>query len=102
CIGADLYSRQLRQHGQSGAARRDQGMARGLCLSQDAVDRTGAGAITGTPPARPLLRVSALRKRYGAVTALDSLSFTLHAGEVLGLLGPNGAGKTTAMESLAG
>ncbi len=36
------------------------------------------------------------------MTALDALSITLHAGEVLGLLGPNGAGKTTAVESIAG
>lgn len=41
-------------------------------------------------------------KRYGAVTALDSLNLTIRRGEVLALLGPNGAGKTTAVNLLLG
>jgi ABC-2 type transport system ATP-binding protein len=42
-----------------------------------------------------------LVKRYGDVTALDSLDLEVPAGGVLGLLGPNGAGKTTAVRILA-
>lgn len=41
-----------------------------------------------------------LTKSYGAVRALDDVSFQVRKGEVLGFLGPNGAGKTTAMKIL--
>lgn len=43
-----------------------------------------------------------LSKRYGAVFAVDHVSFAIEAGEVVGFLGPNGAGKTTALRMLAG
>jgi ABC-2 type transport system ATP-binding protein len=42
-----------------------------------------------------------LTKRFGSLTAVDSLSFTVKEGEVFGLLGPNGAGKTTTVRMLA-
>ncbi|WP_415383210.1 ABC transporter ATP-binding protein [Halosimplex sp. TS25] len=43
-----------------------------------------------------------LTKRYGDVTALDSLSLSVPEGELFGLLGPNGSGKTTTIEILTG
>jgi len=43
-----------------------------------------------------------LGKRYGALAAVDAISFRVQPGEVLGFLGPNGAGKTTTMRMLAG
>ncbi len=46
------------------------------------------------------IEADGLIKRYGAVTALDGLSFTVPRGSVLALLGPNGAGKTTAVRVL--
>jgi len=46
--------------------------------------------------------VAGLVVRYGAVTAVDGVSFTAEAGQVLALLGPNGAGKTTTVETLEG
>jgi len=49
-----------------------------------------------------VLRVSHLSKRYGRVTALDDVSFSVRRGEVLGLIGPNGSGKTTLFECLGG
>jgi ABC-2 type transport system ATP-binding protein len=47
--------------------------------------------------AAPTIAIQNLTMRYGATTALDRVSFTVHQGEILGLLGPNGAGKTTLM-----
>ena len=49
-----------------------------------------------------LLRIAELTKRYGRLTALADVSFSVRPGEVLGLIGPNGAGKTTLFECLAG
>jgi ABC-2 type transport system ATP-binding protein len=45
-----------------------------------------------------ILRVENLCKRYGPVTAVDSISFAIYRGEVLGFLGPNGAGKSTTID----
>lgn len=50
----------------------------------------------------PLLEVEQVRKNYGKVVALDELSLSIVAGEVVGLLGPNGAGKTTLIEVVCG
>jgi len=49
-----------------------------------------------------LLELEGLRRAYGAVTALDDLSFDVPAGQVVGFLGPNGAGKTTTMRAVFG
>lgn len=48
------------------------------------------------------LRVAHLTKSYGGVAAVDSVSFDLRRGEVLGVIGPNGAGKTTLFNLLSG
>ena len=48
------------------------------------------------------IELHGLTKRFGAVTAVDDLSFELPAGTVTGLLGPNGAGKTTTLRMLLG
>ena len=49
-----------------------------------------------------VIRVTDLRKSYGATRAVDGVSFEVRRGEVFGLLGPNGAGKTTTVEILEG
>ena len=49
-----------------------------------------------------MIVVSDLIRRFGAVTAVDGLSFSVEPGEVLGFLGPNGAGKTTTMKLITG
>ncbi|HZD68952.1 MAG TPA: ATP-binding cassette domain-containing protein [Actinomycetes bacterium] len=51
---------------------------------------------------RSVLELDGLTRRFGAVTALDRLSFSVPSGEVVGFLGPNGAGKTTAMRAIFG
>jgi ABC-2 type transport system ATP-binding protein len=49
-----------------------------------------------------MIEISHLSKRYGALTAVDDISFNVEAGQVLGFLGPNGAGKSTTMKMVTG
>ncbi len=49
-----------------------------------------------------MIEVEQLSKRFGPVTAVDGLSFTVRPGHVTGFLGPNGAGKTTTMRVILG
>jgi ABC-2 type transport system ATP-binding protein len=49
-----------------------------------------------------VVSIRSLTKRYGELTAVDELSFSLEAGTVTGFLGPNGAGKTTTLRLLLG
>ena len=60
--------------------------------------------MTATAPERgaPVMRLEAVGKDFGAVTALRELSLDVHAGEVLAVVGDNGAGKSTLMKMIAG
>ena len=48
------------------------------------------------------LDVQAITKRFGAVVAVDAVSFTVRAGEFFSLLGPSGCGKTTTLRAIGG
>ena len=49
-----------------------------------------------------MLRVENVTKKYGELTAVDNLSFSVEKGEIFGLLGLNGAGKTTTFRMILG
>lgn len=49
-----------------------------------------------------MIEIKNLTKQYGAIKALDNVSFNVKKGEILGFLGPNGAGKSTTMNILTG
>jgi len=51
---------------------------------------------------QPILEVRDLVKRYGALAAVNEISFSIEEGEIFGLLGPNGAGKSTTISLLTG
>ena len=52
--------------------------------------------------AEPVLSVEHLCKSFGALKAVDDVSFRVEAGEIVGLVGPNGAGKTTTINMILG
>ncbi len=52
--------------------------------------------------AQPLLKIEALRCRFGGLVAVDDVSLAVREGEIFGLLGPNGAGKTTLFNLISG
>jgi ABC-2 type transport system ATP-binding protein len=57
---------------------------------------------TEAPRAAAPVELRGLTKRFGALTAVDDLSFTVPSGAITGFLGPNGAGKTTSLRMLLG
>jgi branched-chain amino acid transport system permease protein len=55
-----------------------------------------------TVPSGTLLQVETLSRAFGGLRAVDGVSFSVEAGEILGIIGPNGAGKTTLFNVLNG
>jgi branched-chain amino acid transport system permease protein len=53
-------------------------------------------------PGSLVLQVDQIRKQFGGLVAVNDISFTLRAGEIMGLIGPNGAGKSTTFNLITG
>src|SRR3954471_12485738 len=70
----------------------------------DTKKKTAASASASSEPVSttPILEVHGFTKRFGGITAVDDVTFTLHEGETLGLIGGNGAGKTTIFDLISG
>lgn len=51
---------------------------------------------------QPVLKVTGLKKSYGAIQAVGGVSFEVMPGEIFGVIGPNGSGKTTLFNSMLG
>ena len=54
------------------------------------------------PHKQPVLKVTGLKKAYGAIQAVGGVSFEVRPGEIFGVIGPNGSGKTTLFNSMLG
>src|SRR5947207_2067103 len=80
----------------------------GAAAGKGAKGRTKAKAAAapkktvGASEEPPVLEVYGLTRRFGGITAVDDVSFTLAPNEILGLIGPNGAGKTTIFDLISG
>ncbi len=79
-----------------------------MTTASRATSTVTAGLVASAPAADRRVRSGSevrlddLHRRYGPTRALDGLSLTMHAGEMVALLGPSGCGKTTALRVLAG
>jgi ABC-type branched-subunit amino acid transport system ATPase component len=89
---------------------RFEGSPQALRDRPDLVRAVFLGRAAEAPPAapsharaeEPRLVVDAVTKHYGGVVALDDVSFTVGAGEIVGFVGANGAGKTTLFDVISG
>ena len=54
------------------------------------------------PEGAPVLKVTDMKKAYGAIQAVGGVSFEVRPGEIFGVIGPNGSGKTTLFNSMLG
>jgi branched-chain amino acid transport system ATP-binding protein len=82
-----------------------QGASEGMSTGPD--KKAAATVATATDRQRPVfdtpvLEVAGLTRRFGGITAVRDVGFTLHEGQILGLIGPNGAGKTTIFDLISG
>jgi ABC-2 type transport system ATP-binding protein len=66
------------------------------------LDAPAASHTRSAPAGDVVLETRGLTKRFGSITAVDSLDLTLRRGEVLGFLGPNGSGKSTTISMVLG
>src|SRR6185436_18889274 len=83
--------------------RRRRGRARCACRGRGLCRPRGGRAPRPDPKKRrAVIRIENVVKRYGAVVAVDGLTFHVARGETFALIGPNGAGKTTTLKLLLG
>jgi len=88
------------------SGRRD--LLRSVFLAHGAPDATvepspaTSPETVSTPTTTPALEVRDLSRTFGGIRAVDGVSFTVAAGEILGVIGPNGAGKTTLFDLISG
>ncbi len=73
----------------------------GLDTLSAMLDNMSIQNTTALETTAPVIAATSLRKSFGDVEAVNDLSFSVAAGQVVGLLGPNGAGKTTTVNMLA-
>ena len=72
-----------------------------LDILSASMDNMSTQNTTALETSAPVIAATGLRKSFGDVEAVNNLSFSVAAGQVVGLLGPNGAGKTTTVNMLA-
>jgi drug efflux transport system permease protein/drug efflux transport system ATP-binding protein len=66
------------------------------------IERDGMASSGSNAPGSPAIAVQRLTKKFGALTAVDNVSFEIPRGAIFGLLGPNGSGKSTIIRMLCG